>query len=340
MSVIATIHWTAPPGSYGVKVEYKRAIDTIWITPTSPDNPTMDNEYPLVIDEGVLYNVRLSSIGPNCTSIFKYINVIYPYNQCCPVGYTLSPSGDYCYIYDDVPATPPSSSENAVAKSNIAYSTCGSYIYSPGWALDGTGSSSQISTSNPFWVNGAGICVDATTTDGPLNRTGIWAVTTLSNQDIGFAICVNLPSSKTYYIGIGADNYGIIRLDGTTILQQDPTALGIQYSVGASATFKVWHIYPVALTAGPHLLEILGHNVSGPAALGAEIYDATSAEIAAATSYAALGSKLIFSSKDFIGQPIQIGQNVGYTCPSGYSLAPCESPIICRRILTASTIPC
>lgn len=341
MSVIATIHWTPPPGSYGTLIEYKKAVDSVWITPSSPSNPTLSTEYPIVIDTGTLYNVRLRTVGINCTPIYKYLNVIYPSADCCPPGMSLSPDGTYCYMYDDIAATPPVSSENAVAKTNVAYTTCGSYIYSPGWAVNGTGTSTLISHSNPFWVNGSGSCADSTITDGPLNRTGLWSVTTGSNQDIGFSVCINIPVTKTYYIGIGSDNYGIIKLDGATILSQDVAALDAQYPVGpGTPPFRIWHIYPITLTAGPHLLEILGHNDSGPAAIGAEIYDATSSEIAAATSYAALGSKLIFSSKDYRGQPIQIGNSVGYTCPSGYSLATCEEPIICRKIITAPTTPC
>jgi hypothetical protein len=67
--------------------------------------------------------------------------------------------------------------------------------------------------------------------------------------------------------------------------------------------------------------------------LGAEIYNNTAAELIAATSYADLN--LIFSTKDYVGQPVQLGtDDLGYTCPSGYSLAACVEPYVCRLIYT------
>jgi hypothetical protein len=130
-------------------------------------------------------------------------------------------------------------------------------------------------------------------------------------------------------------------VDGVTIVSQDATALGAQYGGDIAAPFKAWHIYPVVLTAGPHIVEMIGHNVAPPAALGCEIYNATAAEITAATSYTDLAGKLIFSSKDYFGEEAQIGTgDVGYTCPDGYSLAPCEDPIKCRRIITTDKIDC
>jgi hypothetical protein len=133
---------------------------------------------------------------------------------------------------------------------------------------------------------------------------------------------------------IGGDNKCRIVIDGNVVVDQDISAVGTSTGWGASATFKIWHIYPVSLSAGPHIIELLGHNNSSFAALGAEVYNNTAAEIMAATSYAALN--LVFSTKDYRGQPVQLGSNaLGYVCPSGYALAACEEPVVCRRILTA-----
>jgi hypothetical protein len=302
----------------------------------------MAGTYVLNLEEGEAYWVRLSSHGSACISPFVIMEVIPLQDACCPEEYTLAPDGSYCYKVEETAATPPGAAENAVAVSNAAYCTCGSYIYTSGWASNGTGTSAQISLSNPFWVNGAGACADSTTTDGPLNRSGIWASGGgLTDQDVGFGVCLNIPATKTYYVGVGADNYAIIKLDSVTLITQDPTALAAQYGVGAASTFKVWHIYPIEIAAGPHILEILGHNVSGAASIGCEVYDATSAELIAATSYAALGSKLVFSSKDYVGQPIQLGTDgVGYSCPVDYSLDICSGPATCKKFLTTATISC
>ena len=340
----ANITWTEVPGSYGTLIQYRLLGESSWTTPSTPDNPTLNNTYPLELEEGTYYYVRLTTQGGTCSpqALTKRIFVPKASDTCCEYPYQLSPDGTFFFYEEEIAATPPSggTAASAVAKTNQAYSTCGSYIYDPGFNLDGTGTSTQINISNAFWKNG-GTCADNNTTDGPLNRTGLWTSTTSTDQYVGFSVCIDIPASKTYYVGIGCDNNAVIKVDSVTIVDQDPTTLGVQYSVGAAATFKVWHIYPITLSAGPHIIEMLGHNDSGPAAIGAELYDATSSELDAATSYVDLGAKLIFSTKDMIGQPIQIGSGgLGYTCPEGYALASCETPPTCVKLFTTSPIPC
>lgn len=324
------------------RVSFREQGSDTWITPFFPTNPTQHGYYTLEISSGVYYQVRLTFIGPQCNQKDTFISLFYPDEQCCPEDFTLAPDGTYCYKIEDIDATIVGSPATLVAVHATAYSTCGSYIYNTGWNINGTGASTQITTANAFWVNGAGTCVDATTTNGPLNRTGVWSSGTPgSGQDIGFGVCINLPETKTYYIGIASDNYSIIKLDGIIRLNQDPVALATQYGVGVAATFKVWHIYPIVMNAGPHILELSGHNVLGAAAIGCEVYDATSADIIAATSYSVLGPKLIFSSKDYIGQDVQLGTGgAGYTCPDDYLIAPCTDPIKCRKITPHAVISC
>ena len=338
------ISFTPTPGSYGTLVEYRESTSGTWITPAAPANPTTLSNYYLSLDEGLTYYVRLSAEGLNCTKEYKLIIITVPEgDNCCPFDYILSPDETYCYKVIEVPADPPAGTpDTLVAKTFASYTTCGSYIYAPGYLSNGTGTSTQISTSNPFWINWNGVtpCANNNTTSGPLNRAGIWASTTTDNQDLGFSVCLNLDEDKTYYVGIGCDNYGIIKLDGNTIVSQDVAALDIEYpAAGAlSSTFKIFHIYPVNITSGFHILELIGHNVSSAAALGVEIYDNTSVEIAAATSYDDLN--LIFSSKDYVGDTVQIDTNSGYSCPEGYTLSSCEFPYTCVQILTTPIIPC
>lgn len=338
MSSIANITWAFVPGSLSTLIEYRVSGTTTWIHPTSPNNPTTQNTYPLTIDDNVYYDVRLTTNGSRCAAKSTTFQIVRSLG-CCPLGYSLSTDGTYCLQVNDTAATPPSSPEPTVAKSNNFYSDCGTYIYNPGYSSDGTGTSNQITTSNFFWKNGSGTCVpDGNTSDGPMNRCALWSVTELSNQDIGFSVCVNIATPQTYYIGFGCDNYGILRIDGNTIIQQDQAALDAQYGI-IGAPFHVWHIYPVNLLAGQHIIEMVGHNDSGPAAMGAEIYNNTLIEIISATSYGDLN--IIFSTKDYVGQNVQLGTDgVGYTCPSGYSLIFCEGPAFCRQVLTTSIIAC
>jgi hypothetical protein len=347
---IANITWTPTPGSTSTLVEYRVAGTTTWATPGSPTNPTIFNVFPLTITSGVHYDVRLTTNGLSCGPSSVTLQIINPGGSaCCPATYTLSVDATYCFKNTDIPATPPSSSENTVAVQHIDYSAWGTLIYNVGYALNGTGPFTQIAYSNPFWVNGSGFPTGSglTTTAGPLNRAGVWSTTTSDGQVVGFTVCVTLPVAGTYYIGTAGDNYSTITVDGNNVLVMDPIAIATYLNahgyggLSTEATFRFWHIYPVVLTAGDHILQVVGSNVTGVASIGAEVYNATSADLQAASSYAILGSKLIFSSKDFIGQPIQIGNGgIGYTCPAGYSLVLCEGSPFCRQTLTTSTISC
>lgn len=359
MSSIANISWTFVPGSLSTLIEYKESTSSVWLTPTSPNNPTTTNSYPLVIQDNTLYDVRLTTNGIRCSPKSTTFQIIKPLG-CCPVGYTISPDGTYCYQTNTTAATPPSGSENAVAVSgpnNYYYGIFGSLIFDPGYNIDGTGTFTQISYSNPFWVNGSGYpsYPSGSNTQGPLNRAGIWSTTVLAPQKVGFSVCVNLPQDGVYYIGMACDDFGQINVDGTTIVLQNKNNLktylqanGYPYPGGLDpnqVTFNFWFIYPVNLLAGTRTIEIIGNNttgtVTGAADLGCEIYNLTSSQIQAATSYGAMGAGLIFSSKDFVGQPIQIGSGgIGYTCPPNYSLVLCDGPAYCTQTLVTGTIPC
>jgi hypothetical protein len=163
-------------------------------------------------------------------------------------------------------------------------------------------------------------------------------------------VCVNLPVDATYLVAIAGDNIPKITLDGNVIIDMDPTALGTYMASHGypgiiaypdEAAFRFWNVYPVFMNAGVRVLEMTCFNISGPAAMAAEIYNATGADLAAAGSYASLGAKLIFSTKDYIGQPVQIGSGgIGYTCPPGYALVLCDGPAYCTQTLTNPTIPC
>lgn len=296
------------------------------------DGTILDSPLPTTtVDPAEKYVIK--AVNELCGFEYEQNLIINPY---CPVGYELSPDSSFCFYEEITDATPPTAGENTVAESAIQYSTCGSYIYAPGYNSDGTGASSQITTANAYWVNGAGLCADATTTDGPMNRCGLWATTTMSSQTVGFAVCIDINETKTYYVGLGCDNFSTIILDGNIIVQQDAAALDTQYSIGG-ACFKVWHIYPVEIPAGPHVLELIGNNDSGIAALGCQIYDNTEAELIAATSDGDLN--MILDSADYVGQPVVLGSDgLGYSCPVGYSLKTCDSPIVCSKIVTTPVL--
>lgn len=351
MATTANIMWAFVPGSLSTLVEYRVSGDTTWIQPITPDNPTTQNTYPLTIEDNVYYDVRLTTNGIACSSKSTTLQIINSL-ECCPAGYTLSDDGTYCFQTNTTAATPPSSPENTIAKNNVAYGPYGTLIYDSGFNVNGTGSFIQISFSNTFWANGPGYPTfpGPGTTLGPLNRCGIWATTTTDNQTIGFTTCVNVPETGIYYVGIAGDNFPKISVDGNTVIEMDPVAMaaflaanGYPNIAGApgESTFRFWHIYPITLNAGQRVVELICLNTTGPAAMGAEVYDLTSAQIQSATSYVDMGAGLVFSTKDYVGQPVQVGTGgVGYTCPSDYSLVLCDGPAYCIQTLTTSPILC
>lgn len=306
-----------------------------------------------LIDPSQRYTLK--AVNDECD--FSYIQdvILTPY---CPPNYTLSDDSSSCFIISEVPATPPTSSENAVAVSgpnNFYYGIFGSLIFDPGYNINGTGTFTQIPYSNSFWVNGPGYpsYPSASNTSGPLNRSGVWSTTVAAPQQIGFSVCINVPTDGIYYVGMGCDDIGQINVDGTTILLQDRNALktyiqshGYPYPIGLDqnqVTFNFWYIYPVFLTAGMRVLEIIGNNTSGVlpggASIGCEVYNMTDSDIMSVTSYGAMGAGLVFSSKDFVGHPIQVGSGgIGYSCPAGYSLKFCDSPPSCVKILTTPVL--
>lgn len=342
MATPTTISWDYVPGSSGTKVEYKLHSSPTWITPSSPTNPTALNTYPITVADDVYYDVRLTTICSGSSPKAITLQIIHPSTECCPAGYTLSMDGSYCFVTTITAATPPSDQQVTVASPSTNYGVYGSLIYAPGYNVNGTGAFTQISTSNLFWINNP-----INTTNGPNNRAALWSAVTSDNQDVGFTVCVNLPEDGEYYVAGMGDNYISIIVDGNPVVIMDPTAMGAFLGIngfpgiGDFSTFRLWHIYPVPLTAGHHVIEMIGHNVSSIAGMGAEIYNATSSQIAAATSYADLGARLIFSTKDYIGMDVQIGTGGGgYTCPAGYSLVLCDGPAYCTQTITTPLIPC
>ncbi len=295
-----------------------------------------DSPKPIVsVDAGERY--LLLAVNETCGYQYAQSLILYPY---CPVGYELTPDASECYYEEVTDATPPAFGEVTIPKIFDSYGSCGSWIYEEGYNINGTGISNLIPLPNYFWRNGTNPvgCIASTDYTGPLNRCGLWSTTTGSDQEIGFSVCIDVPESKIYYVGIACDNYGIINLDGVNIVTQNPAALDAQYGLtGNVSTFVVWHIYPVFITAGSHNLEMIGFNTFGVAAMGCEVYDNTPAEIIAATAYADLN--LVFSSKDYIGQPVMLGSGgLGWTCPPDYSLRACSSPFECVRRVTTPVL--
>ena len=189
---------------------------------------------------------------------------------------------------------------------NVAYASSGVRLYSPGYSVNGTGTSLEWNTAytggsyaGTFWTNP----VTANKT-GRLNYSGLWSAKSLTYFG-DFAIQFNITvTAGTYYFGIGCDNYGSVYVDNNLTV-----SLGIPDGNGTN--FRYWHIYPISLTAGTHAIRYVVTNAgipdpSNPGAMGIEVYNNTQSQISASIAAAPMGSSipgglnLIYSSKDYL----------------------------------------
>ncbi|MFX1709073.1 hypothetical protein PV783_34215 [Chitinophaga sp. CC14] len=303
------------------------------------------------------YTVKASD---NCGSAAFLKVFITPLPQC-PAGYQLSDDHTYCWQEDVEPAEQSGGGSTYIIcqNTNSVYSTFATRVYKEnGYSQNGVPlAGSQYTPTNiqsgTFWYN-----PNANTTDGPLNRMGIWPCDGSGNPcgnncapsgvQVGFSRQFNVPATALYYIGVGSDNYSTITIqDGIAgrrvIVQQDPEALRLYYNSSSSGdiTFKSFHIYPVRLNSGPNILELTATNDSATAAvMGAEVYLNTEAQLIAADSIADLN--IIFSTdvnQGFISvhDPIELGN---WNCDNlpGYSLQYRDPDYVCVKIETTPVI--
>jgi hypothetical protein len=179
-------------------------------------------------------------------------------------------------------------------------------------------------------------------TKGRLNYCGIWPTTTDPAPPIdtwiGFTACIDIPTTQTFYIGLGADNFFRLKLNGNTLLQTNlsPQTNGLAYSPIGMFTAS-WSVFPITLQSGPNYIELEGYNIGGPAVFGAEIYSGDVATLSAITSQAVLDTYTIFSTGNLIGQPFENAGTSGYSCENDFVLNSCNPLKYCVRVLRS---PC
>lgn len=275
--------------------------------------------------------------GINYCTITDTINATCP--PCsCPTGYTLNTVTNQCVKVTSTPLVPSGTLRVACAVNSVSYTNFGVLIYST-YNVNGTGAFQNYHVSDPYWSNNSPI----TTTKGKLNEVALWACNPTGgaptlydplNEYIGFIFPINLPTTKTYYIGIAGDNVVRIRLDCNTIIDMDSNAIAAEHVGGTTLdTFKYWHIYPVQIPAGHHVIELTGLNYSSVAGFGAEIYNNTAQEIIDSTD--GTGLNIIFTTKDKVGKPLQVSNSFTGTCPDGSCLdVDSSGNLFCTSTLT------
>lgn len=262
----------------------------------------------------------------------------------CPTGYTLNTATHQCVKVTKIPLVPTGKLRTACHVTDDSYTNFGVLIYSS-FNADGSGVFENYHVNDPYWSNNNPISY----TKGKLNQVALWACNPDGTQPtlydpleeyIGFIYPVDLPETKTYYIGIAGDNKVRIRVDCNTIVDMDANAIANEHPNGTSLdTFKYWHIYPVKISAGHHVIELTGLNHGSVAGFGAEIYNNTAQEII--NSNDGTGLDILFSTKDRIGQPFQVSKTFTGACPDGSCLdIDSDGNLFCSQTsVTAVTCP-
>jgi len=284
----------------------------------------------------------------------------------CPSGYTQNEDATMCYKIDTTPVIINSGTSTPilVGDKNSAYSSIGARFYedisnkqfpitadTSSWGVlrDNNGNEVLYSgtVTSDYWGNGANIPYigqpyDSTIftldgggrnlIDGRLNITGV------KGQPLdewhGFSKCYNVISGRTYYIGLGSDNFCKFLINGTEIVELGGDSF-------TTSNFGLWHVFPFYLNAGTNIIEMLGKNDNGGSGhnFGFEIYSAdTLSQLSGATGITESGS--IWNTSYKIGDYFDVGETVAYSCPTGYSLDLCSEMIpTCSKIsYTGGTI--
>lgn len=265
----------------------------------------------------------------------------------CPDGYVLLPDGVTCEQILTVPATAtPTLYQVGPGFPGAGVGTYGANLYEDaslkilpiaqlGSALyDNNGAGTILTATNLLPSPNA-----FTVWQNRLLTVGVWTTAGAGapiNEWIGFSVCVTVPETKTYCIGVAADNFMRFSVDGTLIVTFNLPA-------ATSFTFTVWHIIPITLTAGTHIIKLEGKNEAAAAIFGAEIYNATPTQIQAVTSVLDLTPYIIYSTQSLLPPNptayFNVGETSGYTCPPGYLLSTCDG-IVCQQITQTPVLPC
>jgi hypothetical protein len=179
---------------------------------------------------------------------------------------------------------------------------------------------------------------------GRLNIAGLWntayngpANSATDGPELAFEYCIEITETKQYLVGIAGDNKVKLYIDGV---------LNVFLNTGGSAgtaPFNWWHVFPITLTAGTHVIKLGGINIgTSSAAFAGEIYDITLSQFQANLTSPAIGTSncgntisdlapyIIFSTEDMIGLQVPDPDLPGvWSCPDGSILDECNGVPMC-----------
>lgn len=257
-------------------------------------------------------------------------------DMVCPSGFTLTPEGDRCVKTDTVSASTADTvydvnkadRDESFGKNGARFHEDITNLPKPlddnsgnNEILDDSGNAVQVEAivSNPLWGTGS-------TNTGRLNEVGVWTDQSGSptGEWIGFSYCLDIPESGVYSVGMAADNKCRFRVNDDLIATLDD---------GTTFAFDYWFVFPYHFGSGINIIEMEGLNVSAGAAFGAEIYSADTETLSGLTSESELSGYTIFSTSEIVGGVFELGDDSGFSCPSGYTLDTCSSGTpVCTKI--------
>lgn len=267
-----------------------------------------------------------------------------PAEPCgCPEGTTYNETTDQCEGFETIQATLNGNLYTVdQGDTAVSYGWGGTNFYnnldSLPWPIGSLGGQMEDASNTPVPIQqnvSNGLWGDAPTANALntiLCNSGVWANGIGNNEWVGFTACIEVPTTKVYYIGLAADNLARFKVNGNLIVEFE----------GCSNTFNFnyWHVFPITLQAGQNVIELEGWNCGSQAAFAAEIYDATLAQLTAMTAQAQLDAVTLFTTQDKIGDTFDTGVTSGYSCPEGWALSLCDGAYTCVRQISAPFQPC
>lgn len=192
---------------------------------------------------------------------------------------------------------------------------------------------------------------------GRLRAAGIYTdpIAAIRGEWLGTSFCVEIDEEKVYQIGFAGDDNVRVKVNGEWLFNSaiSPTTndeLGLpkntwwqkstgsgQHYTNRNGTFyksysrqiQCYVVVGVTLPAGKNIFQVEGIQ-GGPitSAVGfvMEIYDAPQSELKQMRSGTELSQVTVFSTRNLVGQDFNIGEDSGYSCPTGYALDTCVPP--------------
>jgi hypothetical protein len=168
--------------------------------------------------------------------------------------------------------------------------------------------------------------ITGTDVAGRLYNRSIWSSSQSPlNEWIGLSYTFELDETKVYRVGFAADEKVRIKVNGEYLINSDLTTYypinpSVNIFNSASRFQQIYIVVGLTLLAGKNIIEAEGWNSQNAAGFVCEVYDATESELMGMRYETELSGVTVFSTRSEIGGVFQLGEDSGYSCPTGYSL--------------------